>query len=123
MEKKVSVSDLVEEFFPKKKDKPEVRHMVQYKKEMVAVQRLRKRVSGVFETDDAGNKTRKTVWGYERVGGLTGIVSYDGRDKFRQKILRPQLVDCSHGPGDIIIGHYGQKYEMQDDGSLRRVRG
>ena len=100
-----------------------MRALVVYEKELVAKQRRRKVRGGVFVIDENGNKVRKSIWRYEKVGKKTGIVSYDGRDKFRQKILRPELSDCSHGPGDIIVGHYGQKYRMQDDGSLRRVRG
>ncbi|WFS63829.1 hypothetical protein LF599_06605 [Pseudodesulfovibrio thermohalotolerans] len=57
--------------------------------------------------DGNGGKVRKTVWDYELVG--------------KKKVVRPELADCSHGPSDVIVGHYGQRYLMTDEGSITRA--
>jgi hypothetical protein len=41
------------------------------------------------------DKSRKRVFGYEMVG--------------KKKIKRPELVDSSLGPGDVIASSYGRR--------------
>lgn len=83
------------------------RIMVMHVKGLVETQRFRRHVKTVMVDDGIGGKVRKTVWGYELVG--------------KKKVKRPELADCSHGPGDVIVGHYGQRYVVTDEGSLRRA--
>jgi hypothetical protein len=81
--------------------------MVLHVKKLAEVQRFRKHVKTAMVDDGNGGKVRKTVWGYELVG--------------KKKVVRPELSDCSHGPGDVVVSSYGRRCVMTDEGSLRRV--
>ncbi|QGY41459.1 hypothetical protein GM415_15490 [Pseudodesulfovibrio cashew] len=83
------------------------RVMVLHVKNMVETQRFRRHVKTALVDDGNGKKVRKTVWGYELVG--------------KRRVVRPELSDCSHGPGDVVVSSYGRRYVMTDEGSLRRV--
>lgn len=53
------------------------------------------------------DKSRKRVFGYEMAG--------------KNKVKRPELVDCFLGPGDVIASSYSHRYVVTNDRSLRRA--
>jgi len=83
------------------------RIIVLHVKKMVKTKRFRLHVKTVLVDDGNGNKVRKTVWGYELVA--------------KQKVVRPELVDCSHGPSDVVVSSCSRRYVMTDEGSIRRA--
>jgi hypothetical protein len=80
------------------------RVMILHVKKVGETQRFRRHMKTAM-VEENGKKVRKTVWGYELVG--------------KKKVDRPELADCSHGPGDIVVSSYGRRYVVTDEGSLR----
>lgn len=73
---------------------------------IVKTQRFRRHMKTAL-VEENGKTVRKKVFGYELVG--------------KRKVKRPELVDCSHGPGDVVISSCGRRYVVTDEGSLRRA--
>lgn len=82
------------------------RVMILHVKGIAETQRFRRHMKTAL-VEEGGKKVRKKIFGYELVG--------------KKKVKRPELVDCSHGPGDVIVSSYGRRYVVTDEGGLRRA--
>jgi hypothetical protein len=89
------------------KEKNRARIVVLHVKNLFETKRFRRHEKTVLVDDGNGNKVRKTVWSYELVG--------------KRKVVQPELADCLHGPGDVVVSSCGRRYVMTIEGSVRRA--